>query len=70
MPVPSLVNTPPVFAIFASNHVLKGLQRCFGDHGTLELVQQRAKRRAREVYKVIDESRGFYVNQVGQFRGA
>ncbi|CAK9031740.1 unnamed protein product [Durusdinium trenchii] len=45
-PVASLVNTPPVFAIYACGHVLKGLRRSFGDCGTLETVRQRVTRRA------------------------
>lgn len=63
-PVASLVNTPPVFAIYACGHVLKGLRRSFGDCGTLDTVRQRVTRRADDVYKIIDESEGFYINKV------
>eukprot|EP00913_Durusdinium_trenchii_P015089 g14151.t1 len=62
-PVASLVNTPPVFAIYACGHVLKGLRRSFGDCGTLETVRQRVTRRADDVYKIIDRSEGFYINK-------
>eukprot|EP00438_Fugacium_kawagutii_P018273 Skav222984 [mRNA] locus=scaffold1827:144992:152097:+ [translate_table: standard] len=62
-PVASLVNTPPVFAIYACGHVLKGLRRSFGDCGTLDTVRQRVTRRANDVYKIIDESEGFYINK-------
>ncbi|CAK9100356.1 unnamed protein product [Durusdinium trenchii] len=63
-PIPSLANTPPVFSIFACGHVLKGLRRSFGDVGTLDNVKRRTQRRASAVYKIIDESNGFYINKV------
>lgn len=63
-PIASLANTPPVFAIYACGHVLKGLRRSFGDCGTLDVVKHRVTRRANDVYKIIDESEGFYINKV------
>ncbi|CAJ1443874.1 unnamed protein product [Effrenium voratum] len=63
-PISSLVNTPPVFSIYAVGHILKGLRRSFGESGTLDNVNQRVRSRAQRVYRVLDESDGFYINKV------
>lgn len=65
-PVPCLVNTPPVFAVWACKLVLDQMLKDFGD---MDVVEQRVRRRAAKIYDVIDRSSGFYVNVIeGKFR--
>ncbi|MDH3296057.1 MAG: 3-phosphoserine/phosphohydroxythreonine transaminase [Acidimicrobiia bacterium] len=56
----SLVNTPPMFTIWATNKVLKWMKA----HGGVEGMQQRAADRSARVYDVIDESGGYYRSPV------
>mmetsp|Transcript_93604 Transcript_93604/g.166541 ORF Transcript_93604/g.166541 Transcript_93604/m.166541 type:complete len:419 (+) Transcript_93604:50-1306(+) len=64
-PLPSLVNTPPVFAIFACGLVLQELQKKWDrGQGALEALLPRVRARARSVYDAIERSGGFYVNDV------
>ncbi len=60
LPIPSLYNTPPVFAIYLHGLVLKELDAS----GGLSIMEARAMRRAALIYGVVDESNGFYVNTV------
>lgn len=52
----SLYNTPPVFSIWATNLVLKWVRKM----GGAEAMQKRAQQKAELIYKVINESNGFY----------
>ncbi|CAE8632343.1 unnamed protein product [Polarella glacialis] len=64
-PIPSLVNTPPVFAIYTCSLVLKTLQNQWGACGdALAALERRVEARAALVYSCIDRSSGFYVNKV------
>lgn len=53
----SLLNTPPVFAIYAMNLVLEDLEA----RGGLAGAEERSRRKAQLLYDVIDRSDGFYV---------
>jgi len=67
MPVPSLVNTPPVFSIYMCLEVMRHLQEQWGGAGAgsaLAALEKRAEARARRVYEEVDGSGGFYVNSV------
>mmetsp|Transcript_5361 Transcript_5361/g.14988 ORF Transcript_5361/g.14988 Transcript_5361/m.14988 type:complete len:430 (+) Transcript_5361:96-1385(+) len=65
-PVPSLVNTPPVFSIYMCLEVMRRLQEEWGAGGgsALAALESRAEERARRVYEEVDGSGGFYVNSV------
>jgi phosphoserine aminotransferase len=52
----SLYNTPPTFAIYMVNLVLKWVK----EHGGLDRIEQRNKEKADYIYEVIDNSNGFY----------
>ena len=52
----SLYNTPPVFAIYIVNLVLKWIE----ESGGLAAIAERNREKAAVVYKEIDESGGFY----------
>jgi phosphoserine aminotransferase len=53
----SVYNTPPVFAIYALNLVLKWIE----DEGGLAAVEKINEAKAKLIYDRIDESGGFYV---------
>ncbi len=53
----SMLNTPPVFAIYVVNLVLKWLMK---DIGGLEKMHEINRRKAKMLYDVIDASNGFY----------
>lgn len=52
----SLYNTPPVFAVYMVNLVLEWIER----QGGLVAMEERNRRKAATLYRVIDESGGFY----------
>ena len=54
----SLSNTPPVFAIWAMNKMLRWID----DAGGLKAMEQRAAERTGKIYDAIDMSDGFYSN--------
>lgn len=56
----SLMNTPPMFAIYVMGRVLEWI----GSLGGVEAMQERAMRRSALVYQAIDESAGFYRSPV------
>ncbi len=56
----SLYNTPPVFSIWAMKLVLENLK----DRGGLSKVAGENKHQAAALYRLIDESEGFYRNPV------
>jgi phosphoserine aminotransferase len=53
----SMLNTPPVFATYVVNLVLKWLMK---DIGGLEKMHEINRRKAKMLYDVIDASNGFY----------
>jgi len=65
-PVPSILNTPPVFPLYICLEVLRHLQEQWGTGGAGALValESRVEARARRIYNEVDESDGFYQNQV------
>lgn len=52
----SLYNTPPVFAVYMVNLVLAWIE----EQGGLAAMEERNRRKAATLYRVIDESGGFY----------
>ncbi len=56
----SLSNTPPVFAIWAMNKMLRWIENA----GGLTAMEKRAETRSNKLYTAIDDSDGFYVNPV------
>jgi phosphoserine aminotransferase len=56
----SLMNTPPMFAIYVTGKVLRWML----DQGGVEAMAQRATRRSSAVYSAIEESGGFYRSPV------
>jgi len=56
----SMLNTPPVFAIYVAGLVFKWVQR----QGGVAAMEQRAKERSAALYGAIDASGGFYVAPV------
>ncbi len=52
----SLYNTPPVFAVYMVNLVLAWIE----EQGGLAAIEERNRRKAATLYRVIDESGGFY----------
>jgi phosphoserine aminotransferase len=56
----SLMNTPPMFAIYVTGKVLRWMR----DLGGVEGMQERAARRSGAVYDAIDGSDGFYRSPV------
>ena len=56
----SLMNTPPMFAIYLMGKVLAWMR----DLGGVEVMERRALRRSGQVYDAIDESAGFYRSPV------
>ncbi|MCS7290801.1 MAG: 3-phosphoserine/phosphohydroxythreonine transaminase [Roseiflexus sp.] len=52
----SLYNTPPVFAVYMVNLVLEWIEQ----QGGLAAMDERNRRKAATLYRVIDESGGFY----------
>jgi phosphoserine aminotransferase len=56
----SLLNTPPMFAIYVTGKVLRWMR----DLGGVEGMQERAARRSGAVYDAIDGSDGFYRSPV------
>jgi phosphoserine aminotransferase len=52
----SMHNTPPCFAIYMVGLVLKWLKGA----GGLEAIARRNREKAELIYRVIDESGGFY----------
>jgi phosphoserine aminotransferase len=56
----SLLNTPPMFAIYLMSEVLAWMQELGGVEG----MQERAERRSGQVYGAIDQSGGFYRSPV------
>jgi phosphoserine aminotransferase len=56
----SLMNTPPMFAIYVTGKVLRWMR----DQGGVEAMEERAARRSGAVYDAIAESGGFYRSPV------
>ncbi len=56
----SMYNTPPTFAIWVANLVCQWLL----DEGGVLVMDERAKARSKLVYDVIDNSGGFFVNNI------
>ncbi len=56
----SLMNTPPMFAIWVTGKVLRWIR----DHGGVRAMEERAGRRSGEIYRAIEESDGFYRSPV------
>jgi phosphoserine aminotransferase len=56
----SLMNTPPMFAIYVMCKVLGWIR----DQGGVRAMEERARRRSGMVYQAIDESGGFYRSPV------
>lgn len=56
----SLMNTPPMFAIYVMGKVLRWMR----DRGGVEAMEARAARRSGAVYEAIDGSGGFYRSPV------
>jgi len=65
-PVPSLLNTPPVFPLYICLEVLRHLQEQWGTSGAgaLAALESRVEARARRIYHEVEDSDGFYQNQV------
>lgn len=59
-PIPSIYNTPATFPIYVSSLILEDLIA----RGGLKAAEQRAIARAGAVYARIDESNGFYTNDI------
>ena len=59
-PIANLWYTPNVFAVRALNFVLSEVAH----HGGLNVAKEKTSRKAYKVYKAIDLSDGFYVNNV------
>ena len=53
----SLYNTPPVFAIYTLNLILKWIEKI----GGLNEIQKRNQKKAQLLYSAIDNSGGFYI---------
>lgn len=60
-PIPNIYNTPPTYILYLINLTMEHLKAEFG---TLENVEKRAIKRAGMVYDLIDNSEGFYNNNV------
>ncbi|KAH9818658.1 pyridoxal phosphate-dependent transferase [Melampsora americana] len=56
----SLYNTPPMFSIYVCNLVFEDLI----SRGGVKMIEQVNFQKASAVYKIIDESHGFYVNPI------
>jgi phosphoserine aminotransferase len=56
----SLMNTPPMFAIYVTGKVLRWMR----DQGGVEAMEERAARRSGAVYDAIEKSDGFYRSPV------
>ena len=56
----SLMNTPPMFAIYVTGKVLRWMR----DQGGVEAMEERAARRSGAVYSAISESHGYYHSPV------
>jgi phosphoserine aminotransferase len=56
----SLMNTPPMFAIYVTGKVLRWMR----DQGGVAAMEERAGRRSGAVYEAIEESDGFYHSPV------
>jgi phosphoserine aminotransferase len=56
----SLMNTPPMFAIYVMGKVLAWIQ----DQGGVRAMEERARRRSGMLYDTIDQSDGFYRSPV------
>jgi len=59
-PLPSLVNTPPTFTIYMAGKVF----RHYLEKGGTQYLQNRAETISGMIYDVIDNSNGFYTNEV------
>ncbi len=56
----SVANTPPVFAVWATGKML----RWVGNNGGVDGMEKRATERSSMVYRVIDDSQGYYRSPV------
>lgn len=61
VPIPNIYNTPPTYILYLINLTLEHMKSEFG---TLENIEKRCIKRAGMVYDLIDNSDGFYVNNV------
>ena len=52
----SLLNTPPMFSIYLTGKMLRWIE----DRGGLAAMAERADRRSKQIYDVVDGSGGFY----------
>ncbi|GAB00004.1 hypothetical protein E5Q_06706 [Mixia osmundae IAM 14324] len=58
----SLYNTPPMFSIYVAGLVFKTLL----DQGGIPTLEKVNREKARRVYEVLDDSKGFYIPRVQQ----
>jgi phosphoserine aminotransferase len=64
-PIPSIYNTPPTFLLYMASLIFDE----FLAKGGLSYMEQRAIRRANQIYSIIDQYPNFYVNNVNpEFR--
>lgn len=61
-PIPSLYNTPPTYNLYMISLMLREYER----RGGLCAIAEEAKARAALIYDIIDNSDGFYNNQVAE----
>ncbi len=58
----SFYNTPPTYSWYLTGLVLDWIKRC----GGVDAIYTINKRKAKKLYSVIDESNGFYLNNIHQ----
>ncbi len=59
-PIPNIYNTPPCFQIYMTKKVLANVKAL----GGIEEMERKAIERSSMIYKVFDESNGYYINNV------
>lgn len=60
LPIPSLVNTPPTYTIYMAGKTFQH----YLNQGGVEALQKRAMETSGMIYDIIDNSSGFYTNEV------
>lgn len=58
----SILNTPPMFAIYIMGRVLQWIER----HGGLDVMAELATKKASTIYNIIEKSNGFYYAPVAK----
>jgi len=56
----SMYNTPPTFSVYVSNMMFDWIKR----QGGMKFFDQETAKKSALVYKIIDESNGFYINPI------